>query len=320
MIRPLRFALPALALALAAGAACAQPAPAPAAPQIVTDPATVPAGDWRTLDPENTVVMDTTKGRIIIELYPQLAPQHVTHIKTLVRRGFYDGVVFHRVIDGFMAQGGDPTGTGTGGSDLPNVPQEFMFRRGPDAGFAKVFGGADAELGYIGALPVITQPDAQMRTTRDGKAAGFATHCPGVLSMARSSDPNSANSQFFILRDHSDFLDRNYTIWGRAVVGADVARSFILRDPSGPLPDAGKPPAQMNADRMTQVRMLADIPSAERPVVKVARADGAWMKAAFDKAVAVRGGLDLVSRSPDPVLCDVAFPALVETPKKDAAR
>lgn len=319
MIKLLRLALPAAMVALAAGAACAQPAPV-ALPQVVTDPATVPAADWRTLDPENTVVMDTSKGRIFIELYPAVAPQHVAHIKTLVRRGFYDGVVFHRVLDGFMAQGGDPTGTGTGGSDLPNVPQEFLFRRGPDAGFAQVLTGEDAVFGYIGALPVITQPDAQMRMTRDGKSAAFATHCPGVLSMARSSDPNSANSQFFILRDHSPFLDQQYTVWGRAVVGGDVARRFIIRDPSRNPPDAGKPPAEMIADRMIKVRILADLPAAERPVVKVARADGAWLKAAFDQAVAARGGIDMVNRSPDPVLCDVAFPALVETPNKETAR
>jgi peptidylprolyl isomerase len=84
-------------------------------------------------DPENTVFLDTKDGRIVIRLRPDLAPRHVAQIKTLVRRGFYDGIVFHRVIDGFMAQTGDPTGTGTGRSDLPNIPAEFSaepFRRG----------------------------------------------------------------------------------------------------------------------------------------------------------------------------------------------
>ena len=76
-------------------------------------------------DPENTLLLETTKGPVVIELRPDLAPNHVAHIKKLVREGFYDGVVFHRVIDGFMAQGGDPTGTGMGGSDLPDVKAEF---------------------------------------------------------------------------------------------------------------------------------------------------------------------------------------------------
>ena len=84
-------------------------------------------------DPENTLVIETTKGRVVIELRPDLAPGHVERIKTLARQGFYDGIVFHRVIPGFMAQTGDPTGTGTGGSDLPNIPAEFTptpFKRG----------------------------------------------------------------------------------------------------------------------------------------------------------------------------------------------
>ncbi len=76
-------------------------------------------------DPENTLVLETTKGRVVIELRPDLAPKHVERIKTLARQGFYDGIVFHRVIDGFMAQTGCPHGTGTGGSDLPNLPAEF---------------------------------------------------------------------------------------------------------------------------------------------------------------------------------------------------
>uniref|UniRef100_UPI0038F6740C peptidylprolyl isomerase n=1 Tax=Streptomyces niveiscabiei TaxID=164115 RepID=UPI0038F6740C len=77
------------------------------------------------LDPENTLVMETTKGRVVIKLRPDLAPNHVERIKLLAREGFYDGIVFHRVIDGFMAQTGDPKGDGTGGSDLPNIPAEF---------------------------------------------------------------------------------------------------------------------------------------------------------------------------------------------------
>jgi cyclophilin family peptidyl-prolyl cis-trans isomerase len=84
-------------------------------------------------DPENTLILETTKGRVVIELRPDLAPGHVERIKTLARKGFYDGVVFHRVIDGFMAQTGDPTGTGTGKSDLPNIPAEFtqtQYKRG----------------------------------------------------------------------------------------------------------------------------------------------------------------------------------------------
>jgi cyclophilin family peptidyl-prolyl cis-trans isomerase len=125
--------------------------------------------------PENTLVMETTKGRVVIALRPDLAPKHVERIKTLAREGFYDGVVFHRVIDGFMAQCGCPHGTGTGGSKHPNLPAEF-----------------NAE-----------------------------PHVRGTCSMARTQNPNSANSQFFICFDDARFLDKQYTVWGNVIEGME---------------------------------------------------------------------------------------------------
>jgi peptidylprolyl isomerase len=136
-------------------------------------------------DPENTLLLETTKGPVTIELRPDLAPNHVEHIKKLVREGFYDGVVFHRVIDGFMAQGGDPTGTGMGGSKYPNLKQEF-----------------NAE-----------------------------PHVRGVCSMARSQNPDSANSQFFIVFDDARFLDRQYTVWGKVTEGMDNVDKFKRGEP-----------------------------------------------------------------------------------------
>ncbi|KRE12809.1 peptidylprolyl isomerase [Bosea sp. Root483D1] len=141
------------------------------------------------LDPENTLVMETTKGRVVIKLRPDLAPNHVERIKLLAREGFYDGIVFHRVIDGFMAQVGCPHGTGTGGSSHPDLAQEF-----------------NAE-----------------------------PHVRGVLSMARSQNPNSANSQFFIVFDDARFLDKQYTAWGQVVEGMEnvdkIKRGEPVRDP-----------------------------------------------------------------------------------------
>jgi cyclophilin family peptidyl-prolyl cis-trans isomerase len=141
------------------------------------------------LDPENTLVMETTKGRVVIELRPDLAPKHVERLKLLATEHFYDGIVFHRVIEGFMAQVGCPHGTGTGGSKHPNLPAEF-----------------NAE-----------------------------PHVRGVCSMARSQNPNSANSQFFICFDDARFLDRQYTVWGKVVEGMEVVdkikRGEPVRDP-----------------------------------------------------------------------------------------
>ncbi|AMJ60055.1 peptidylprolyl isomerase [Bosea sp. PAMC 26642] len=141
------------------------------------------------LDPENTLVMETTKGKVVIKLRPDLAPGHVERLKTLSRQGFYDGIVFHRVIDGFMAQVGCPQGTGTGGSDLPDLKAEF-----------------NAE-----------------------------PHVRGICSMARSSNPNSANSQFFIVFDDARFLDKQYTAWGEVVEGMEnvdrIKRGEPVREP-----------------------------------------------------------------------------------------
>ncbi|MBI0535092.1 peptidylprolyl isomerase [Roseomonas sp. KE2513] len=128
---------------------------------------------------DNTLYLDLKDGRVTIELRPDLAPKHVERIKTLSAQGFYDNTPFHRVIEGFMAQGGDPTGTGTGGSQLPNVPAEFS-------------------------------PPAKARFLR------------GTCGMARSGDPNSANSQFFIMFGPYPSLDGQYTIWGRVTAGMEI--------------------------------------------------------------------------------------------------
>jgi cyclophilin family peptidyl-prolyl cis-trans isomerase len=140
-------------------------------------------------DPENTIIMETTKGKVVIQLLPDVAPNHVARIKELARENFYDGIVFHRVIDGFMAQTGDPTGTGMGGSEKPDLKAEFSN----------------------------------------------ASHARGTCSMARSQNPNSANSQFFICFEDSAWLNRQYTVWGQVIEGMDnvdkIKRGEPVRDP-----------------------------------------------------------------------------------------
>ncbi len=135
------------------------------------------ASDWRTIAPENLLVIDTTKGRVLVELEPRMAPNHITRIRTLADQGFYDGIVFHRVIAGFMAQTGDPTGTGMNGSELPDLAGEFSFRRGADSGFVAVPNSGEGQRGILGSMPIVTQPDAQMFVTAD-----FKTAASGLLS------------------------------------------------------------------------------------------------------------------------------------------
>ena len=152
-------------------------------------------------DPDNTLVIELKTGPVYIQLLPQVAPKHVERIKTLAREGFYDGVVFHRVIEGFMAQTGDPTGTGRGGSKLPDLPAEFS--------------NVPYERGTVG--------------------------------MARTQNPNSANSQFFIMFDRGHFLNGQYTVWGQVIEGMDNVDKIAR----------GEPPA--NPDKMIKVRVASDM-------------------------------------------------------------
>ncbi|HYC67935.1 peptidylprolyl isomerase [Brevundimonas sp.] len=223
---------------------------------------TAPA-EWRTVAPENLLVIDTVHGRILVELEPRMASRSVERIRTLADQGFYDGLKFHRVIPNFMAQTGDPQGTGQGGSELPDLAGEFEFRRGRDAGFVQVEAAPGGQLGLIGSVPVITQPDAQMMITADFKTGAQGLFCPGVAGMARANSPDSANSQFFLMTGPKDDLNGRYTPFGRVVVGMEVVRALK----AGSEADNG---AVTDPDLMTRARTAAALPANERPTVRVA--------------------------------------------------
>ncbi|MEM7172193.1 MAG: peptidylprolyl isomerase [Pseudomonadota bacterium] len=159
------------------------------------------------LDPENTLVLELKDGKVIMELLPDLAPGHVERIKELTREGFYDGIVFHRVMDGFMAQTGDPTGTGRGGSDKPDLRAEFS------------------------AEPFVR----------------------GVVGMARTNQPNTANSQWFITLEDSRFLDQQYTVWARVVEGMELVDN-IKKAPAG-----SQSGIVDNPDSIVSLKVMADI-------------------------------------------------------------
>ena len=166
-------------------------------------------------DPQNVWVLDlSTGGRVRIWLRPDVAPKMVERVKTLTRQHFYDGLAFHRVIDGFMAQGGDPKGDGTGGSQLPNVPSEFNY------------------------LP----------------------HVRGAVSAARADDPNSANSQFFIVFQPKLNLDKKYTVFGRVLDGMQYVDAI----------ERGEPPA--SPSRVLHAYVLADNPPPYQPAPPVVQA------------------------------------------------
>lgn len=165
-----------------------------------TDTQIAAAGDL-----ENTLFIELKTGRVVIEMRPDLAPQHVARIKELVREGFYDGIVFHRVTEGFMAQTGDPEGTGMGGSGK-NLHAEFSNE----------------------------------------------AHRRGIVSMARSSNPNSGDSQFFIVLDDAPHLNGQYTVWGQVVSGME----HVDQIKKGSSSMNGK---VHNPDKMLTVRVAADV-------------------------------------------------------------
>ncbi|MBX9801718.1 MAG: peptidylprolyl isomerase [Caulobacteraceae bacterium] len=240
------------------------------------------APEWRTVAPENLLVIDTAKGRILVELEPRVAPRSVERVRTLADQGFYDGLKFHRVLEGFMAQTGDPEGTGAGGSPLPDVEGEFQFRRGRDSGFFSVVTGTAGQLGVAGSMPVLTQPDAQMMVTADFKAAAQALFCPGVAGMARNQDPNSANSQFFLMTGANDSLNGLYTPFGRVVAGLEVVRALK--------PGSEAANGQVdNPDLMTRARTAAAMPEGQRPVVRVMNANSAAFAAMVEQVRTERG-------------------------------
>jgi len=222
-----------------------------------------PASDWRPLDPENTLYMDLPAGTVIIEMRPDFAPKHVEQIKTLVRRGFYDGLTFHRVIEGFMAQGGDPKGDGSGGSDLPNIPAEFSRDAKSVDGFRQI--GRDRiapRIGYVDGMAVAAQPEGLRSFLPGAKIELWPTHCPGVMSMARATDPNSANSQFFLMIGDSRLnLDRRYTAWGFIVDGFEASRRITR----------GEPPNRPTP--IMRMRIAADIPPDERKSIQILKTD-----------------------------------------------
>jgi peptidylprolyl isomerase len=252
----------------------------PAAAKLAPPP-TVAApgpGDWRTPDPNDVLVIDTNRGRILLELVPEVAPQFAARARQLAHEHFYDGQTFFRVIDDFMDQTGDPQNNGQGGSKMPDLPAEFTFRRGPATPFVVAQSQGSAEVGFIKSLPVTSQSMMLAPMTRDGMVQAWALYCPGVAGAARSGDPNSANSQFFLMRAKYPKLEKQYTAFGRVIAGQDVVLAI----------KTGEPVADPQ-DRMERVRLLADLPTAERPKVRVIDPNGPWFKAELARMRAEQG-------------------------------
>ncbi len=204
------------------------------------------AGDWTPLDPDKTLVIDTSRGRVVVALQPDFAPKAVERIKTLARDGVYDGLLFHRVIDGFVDQTGNPNNHDGGGTALPDLDPEFTFRT---AGlkFVPVRQSGEGSEGFIGANPVAV----------DLKGRGWGIYCAGTAGMGRQEGARTANSEIFFMRDPARRLDHDYTVWGQVVQGLDLVRTMAV----------GEPPA--HPDRMTRVRLAAELEPGDRPALEI---------------------------------------------------
>ncbi|MDG2519991.1 peptidylprolyl isomerase [Caulobacter segnis] len=245
--------------------------------------ASVAAPDWRPLDPDNTLLIDTEKGRVVIEMRPEFAPKSVERVKLLTREGVYDGLQFHRVIPGFVAQTGNPNNKDGGTSNHPDLPAEFQFRLPPQTPVAAAAQASDAWSGFLGATPLQAVPPKPGQPLR-----GWGAYCTGVAGMGRQADPNTGNSEIFFMLDATRRLDRDYTVWGRVVSGMDAVKALA----------AGEPPAK--PDHMLKVRVAADMPVAERPKLSVLNEQGAAFKVLVAKVRAAKGA--------DFSVCDVEIP------------
>ncbi|HRO31821.1 MAG TPA: peptidylprolyl isomerase [Brevundimonas sp.] len=257
-----------------------------------------PASEWRTVEADNLLIIDTAHGRVLAELAPGAAPLHVARIRELTNQGFYDGLKFHRVIEDFMAQTGDPQGTGQGSSELPDVQGEFVFRRAPGGFFSVGPHPNGGQMGVVGVLPVHTQPDAQAMINADMKVPATGQFCPGVLGMARASSPNSANSQFFIMTGRRDQLNGAYTPFGRVVSGLAAVRALKAGAAAADGAVSDDP------DVMTRVRIASSLPEAERPSVRVMDTRAPAFAALVEQTRTARGAQFNV--------CDIEIPAQVE--------
>ncbi len=238
---------------------------------VFVGPAFAAEDEWRLTDPDNTVVLDLDTGAVIIELSPDFAPATVTQFKRLLRGQFYDGLSFYRVIDGFVAQGGDASDIGED-SDEPTIRAEFERNWSDNLHFTSaqkpdLFA---PESGFINGFAVARDPEA-------GKV--WLTHCPGVVAMARGNDADSSRTDFYIVIGQSPrYLDRNLTVFGRVVLGMEHVQS-IRR---GPLSAGGIIDDPENRSIIRSARLAADLPLDERPQVQVRNSNSAEFAAMLE--------------------------------------
>jgi peptidylprolyl isomerase len=251
-----------------------------------------PHGDWRALDPAETLVIETSQGRVVVEMAPGLAPKAVARVKTLAREGVYDGLLFHRVIEGFVDQTGNPNNHDGGTSTYPDLPAEFSARLPADVAMTTVVSRGDGIEGFVGSVPVAGVSVKEQGLGGDRRPRIWGAYCDGVAGMGRQAGIDTANSEIFFMRAPARRLDHDYAVWGRVVQGLEVVRAI----------KTGEPPA--DPDRMIRVRLAADLPAADRPKLEVTDTSGPAFQARATRLKARLGArfsvcdLDIAVRQP----------------------
>ncbi len=273
-----------------------------AARQII---ANAPEAAWRTVDPDNMLVIATQHGNIWIELAPEFAPNHVARMRELAQERFYDMRVWHRVIDGFMAQGGGAFDNPASSTDKPNLQAEFLIQRQPgeinitelqDRVVNPRENSVSARAGFWNGFPASTIPAAQAFIREDGRVESWLLHCRGAAAMARTSDPNSAGSQFYITRGSPDHLEAIYTVWGRVRAGqeaVDAIRVGTMGETMGFRPDF-----------INSIRVASELPEAERLTIAVFDTDTPDFQLYLDALAEANNG-----RLPN--VCDIEIPVRI---------
>lgn len=276
--------------ALLSASAIADDIRAPA--QIIAE---APADHWRRADPENTLYLELEKGRVVIELATDFAPQHAANIKALAREGFYDDLSMYRVVEGFVAQGGDQSGEKPIQKARRSLPAEFS-RKSPPAGVFTPIPGPDgyaAQTGFSNGFPAARDPQG---------GESWLVHCPGAFAMARENDVNSGGTEFYVVIGAAQrYLDRNTTVFGSVLEGMDTLQQLrrgtqamgVLENPE--------------RNRILRLRVAADAPERERENFEVMKTDSA----SFAELIAARRHRpeDWFVARPDYVdVCSVGIP------------
>lgn len=253
------------------------------------------AEHWRPADPENTLYLDLEKGQVIIELSEFMAPGHTANIKALARGRFYDGLSVYRVIEGFVAQGGDMDGEKPTGKAKRTIPAEFSRKKVREKQFTPLPGpdGYAAEVGFIDSFPAARNP-------KTGET--WLVHCNGAFAMAREQDIDSGGTEFYaVIGPAQRYLDRNTTVFGRVLEGMEVLQQ--LQRGTGAAGVLEKP----ENNPIARLRVAADLPEKERQDLEVLRTDSS----SFEELIAARSNRpeDWFVARPDYVdVCSVGIP------------